>query len=92
VIRVTALYREQPEAERYERHAELCRRVEGSTFRHGRVLRTLSGEPELHYYAEFEFPDMDAFKAVADSEELRATGKDAAEMGVPHSVYLVSVD
>jgi hypothetical protein len=35
---------------------------------------------------------MDAFKAVADSEEFRATGKDAADMGYPHSVYLVSVD
>ena len=46
--------------------------------RHGRVLRTIHGEPELHYYAEFEFPDMDAFKAVADSPEFRATGKDAA--------------
>ena len=92
MIRVTALYRVQPDADRYEQHAGLCRRVPGSTFRHGRVLRTIHGEPELHYYAEFEFPDMDSFKAVADSEELRATGKDAAEMGVPHSVYLVSVD
>ena len=35
---------------------------------------------------------MDAFKAVADSEAFRATGQDAAEMGVPHSVYLISVD
>ncbi len=35
---------------------------------------------------------MDSFKAVADSEEFRATGKDAAEMGLPHSVYLVAVD
>ena len=92
MIRVTALYHEPPDADRYEQHAELCRKVEGSTFRHGRVLRTLHGEPELHHYAEFEFPDMDSFKAVADSDEMRATGKDAAEMGVPHSVYLVSVD
>ncbi len=92
MIRVIACYESQPDAERYERHAELCRRVEGSTFRHGRVLRTIHGEPELHYYAEFEFPDLDAFKAVSDSEEFRATGKDAAEMGIPHSVYLVSVD
>ena len=54
MIRVTALYREQPDADRYEQHAELCRRVPGSTFRHGRVLRTIHGEPEIHYYAEFE--------------------------------------
>jgi hypothetical protein len=49
-------------------------------------------EPELQYYAEFKFPDLDSFKAVADSEDFRATGKDAAEMGVAHSVYLVAVD
>jgi hypothetical protein len=86
------VYREPPDAGRYQQHVELCRRVAGSTFRHGRVLRTIHGDPELSYYAEFEFPDMDSFTAVADSEELRVTGTDAAEMGVPHSVYLVSVD
>jgi hypothetical protein len=92
VIRVMVAYSEQPDAERYERHVELCHRVAGATFRHGRVLRTLHGEPELHYYAEFEFPDMESFQAVADSDELRATGADAADMGKPHSVYLVNVD
>jgi hypothetical protein len=92
VIRVFVVYESPPDPERYERHAELCRKVPGATFRHGQVLRTLHGAPELHHYAEFEFPDMDAFKAVADSDEFRATGKDAAEMGVPHSVYLASVE
>jgi hypothetical protein len=91
MIRVIAVYESAPDARRYKRHVELCKRVPGSTFRHGPVLRTLFGN-ELLYYAEFEFPDTDAFKAVADSEEFRATGKDAAEMGVPHSVYLVSVE
>ncbi len=92
MVRVFVVYESAPDPERYERHAELCRRVPGATYRHGRVLRTLHGAPELHYYAEFEFPDMDSFKAVADVEEFRATGKDAAEMGVPHSVYLASVE
>jgi hypothetical protein len=92
MVRVFVVYESQPDAERYERHVELCRRVPGVTFRHGRVLRTLHGAPELYYYAEFEFPDMDAFKAVADADEFRATGKDAAEMGVPHSVYLAQVE
>ena len=92
VIRVIAVYEGQPDAERYERHAELCRQVPGVTFRHGRVLRTLHGAPELHYYAEFEFSDMDTFKAASDSGEFRATGKDAAEMGIPHSVYLTEVE
>ena len=70
MIRVIALYHEPVDDERYEQHVELCRQVPGSTFRHGRVLRTLFGEPELHHYAEFEFPDMDAFKAVADSDDV----------------------
>jgi hypothetical protein len=91
VIRVVALYDAEPDAARYEQHVELCRKVPGSTFRHGKVLRKLAGEHELSYYAEFEFPDMDSFQPVARSEELAATGKDAAEMGVPHSVYLVEV-
>jgi hypothetical protein len=46
----------------------------------------------LHYYAEFEFPDRASFDAVARSEELAATGKDAAEMGVPHAVYVVELE
>jgi hypothetical protein len=91
MIRVFVVYTQEPDAERYERHAELCRKIPGATFRHGKVLRTLHGEPELQYYAEFEFPGMDAFLAVAGSEEFRATGADAAEMGYPHSVYLASV-
>ena len=92
MIRVVAVYHEQPDPGRYAEHVEYCLKIPGAAFRHGRVLRTLHGEPELHYYAEFEFPDMDAFKAAADSDEFKATGKDAAEMGVPHSVYLASVD
>lgn len=92
MIRVFVVYEEEPEAARYEEHAGLCRQVPGVTFRHGKVLRTLHGQPELHHYAEFEFPDMDAFKAVADAPEFRATGKDAAEMGYPHSVYLAEVE
>lgn len=92
MVRVIAVYEAEPDPERYERHAELCRRVPGSTFRHGKVLRTLHGDRELHHYAEFEFPDLESFQAVARSEEMSATGKDAAELGVPHSVYLVEVD
>ena len=92
MVRVFMLYESEPDPGRYERHAELCRQVPGGTFRHGNVFGAPRGEPAYAYYAEFEFPDLAAFQAVADSEELRATGADAAEMGVPHSVYLISVD
>ena len=92
MIRVFVAYESEPAAARYEQHVELCRRVPGAVFRHGKVLRTLHGEPELAYYAEFEFPDLESFQSVAASEEFRTTGKDAAEMGIPHSVYLAEVE
>jgi hypothetical protein len=91
VIRVFVVYEQEPSAERYARHVELCRRVPGATFRHGRIVRTLHG-PELYHYAEFEFPDMAAFQLVSTSDEFRETGKDAAEMGYPHSVYVAEIE
>jgi hypothetical protein len=91
VIRVFVVCEQEPSAERYARHVELCRRVPGATFRHGRIVRTLHG-PELHHYAEFEFPDMAAFQIVSTSDEFRETGKDAAEMGYPHSVYVAEIE
>ena len=54
-----------------------CRAVPGGTFRHGKVFGAPMGEPTYLYYAEWEFPDMDAFKAAARTEEFMATGKDA---------------
>ena len=50
------------------------------------------GEPEFAYYAEFEFPDRDAFKAAASSPEFAATGKDAMAMGIPFKVHFASVE
>jgi len=44
VIRVFVVYEEEPDPERFEQHAELCRRVEGSTFRHGKVFGFASVE------------------------------------------------
>lgn len=82
MIRVFMLYEQEPDAERYEQHAELCRRVPGATaFRHGRVFGTPHGDPPYRYYAEWEFADMDAFKSAARTEEFAATGKDARELG-----------
>ena len=90
MIRVFVLYEREPDPDRYEQHAALCRKVPGGTFRHGKVTRTLAGD-ELAYYAEWEFPDSDAFRAAARTEEFAATGKDAAEMGIPHSVHVADL-
>src|SRR5262245_60079704 len=35
MIRVFVVYQAEPDPALYERHAELCRSVEGGTFRHG---------------------------------------------------------
>jgi uncharacterized protein (TIGR02118 family) len=92
VIRAFVLYDEEPEAERYARHVELCRAVPGAeAFRHGRVFGSPMGDPAYRYYAEFEFADMDAFKAAARSPEFAATGKDAMEMGVRFKVLFADL-
>jgi hypothetical protein len=91
MVRAFVVYEAEPDAERYEQHAELCRKVLGSTFRHGPIFGAPMGEPQYHYYAEWEFPDMDTFKAAARSEEFMATGKDAMEMGVRFHVHFAEI-
>jgi hypothetical protein len=92
VIRVFIVYEQEPEAERYKQHAGLCRRVQGGTFRHGKVFGAPFGEPRYAYYAEWEFPDREAFQAAARTPEFAATGKDAMDMGVPLHVLFANVD
>jgi len=92
MIRVFMVYEAEPEGERYERHAELCRRVPGGTFRHGRVFGAPRGEPSFRYYAEWEFPDLEAFEAAASTPEFKATGTDAREMGVPLQVHFAEIE
>ena len=91
MIRAFVVYEAEPDAERFERHAQLCRQVPGGTFRHGRIFAAPMGEPKFKYYAEWEFPDMDAFKAASRTEQFAATGKDAIEMGVPFHVQCAEV-
>ena len=91
MIRAFVVYEGEPEPERFEQHAELCRKVPGGTFRHGRVFGAPLGEPRFRYYAEWEFADMDAFKAAARTQEFMDTGKDAVAMGVPFQVHFADV-
>jgi hypothetical protein len=91
MVRVFVLYEQEPDAERYERHAELCRKVPGGTFRHGKVFGAPMGEPLYPYYAEWEFADQDAFRAAARTDEFMATGKDAMEMGGRFHVLFADV-
>ena len=91
MIRAFVVYEGEPEAERYEQHAELCRKVPGATFRHGRVFGVPVGEPRFRYYAEWEFPDMEAFKSAARSPEFMETGKDAMSMRIPFQVHFADI-
>jgi uncharacterized protein (TIGR02118 family) len=92
VIRVFVVYEGEPDPERYERHAELCRAVPGGTFRHGKVFGAPMGEPKFGYYAEWEFPDRETFKEAVRTPEMAATGKDAMEMGVRFHVHFAGLE
>jgi hypothetical protein len=83
MIRVVVLYEQVPDAAQYEEHAELCRRVPGGTFRHGRIFGSPMGDPAHAYYAEWEFADRTSFDAAARSDEFMATGRDARDRGLP---------
>ena len=91
MVRAFVLYEQEPDAGRYKQHADLCRKVPGGTFRHGKVFGAPMGEPAYAYYAEWEFPDRDAFNKAARSEEFMATGKDAMEMGGRFHVLFADV-
>src|SRR4051794_328614 len=44
MVRVMVLYEVAPPGDRYAEHVELCRQVEGATFRHGAVFGTPTGD------------------------------------------------
>ena len=91
MVRVIVTYEELPDPDRYEQHAQLCHKVPGITFRHGKVFGAPFGEPAFQYYAEMEFADMDAFKAATRTPEFQATGTDSREMGYSSHVHFVEV-
>jgi hypothetical protein len=92
VVRVVVLYGEEPDAQQYAAHAEVCRRVPGGTFRHGKVFGAPMGDPEHRYLAEWEFEDDEAFRTATRSEEFMATAHDARERGLPRpTVEFVSL-
>lgn len=83
MYRVTVLYDEEPQADSYAEHVELCKQVPNGVFRHGRVTGSPMGEPKHAFYAEWEFADKAAFDAAVRSDAFMATGKDAYKRGFP---------
>jgi len=92
MVRAVILYEREPEPERYAQHVRLCRAVDCGAFRHGKAFGAPSGQPAFAYYAEFEWDDLEAFKASARTEAFAATGKDAAALGIPFTVTFVEVE
>jgi hypothetical protein len=91
VVRVFVLYEQEPPADQYAEHVELCRReVPEATLRHGRILGSPQGEPEYRYYFEFELPDRDAWKRSQDG--LVRSAQDAEGLGVPFKAFFAEVD
>jgi hypothetical protein len=83
MYRVIVFYEQEPDAEAYAAHAEVCRRVPNAVFRHGKVLGSPMGEAKHTYFAEWEFADKDAFDNGTKSDEFMASGKDARDRGLP---------
>ena len=92
MVRVFVLYEDEPDSDRYEQHAELCSKVSGGTFRHGPVFGGPTGESQFKYYAEWEFPDREAFAAATRSDEFRATGPDAMAMGKRFQAHFAEIE
>jgi hypothetical protein len=92
MVRVFVVYEEEPDPARFEQHAELCRRVGGGTFRHGKVFGAPMGEPRFRYYAEWEFPDMETFNTASRSPAFMETGNDAMAMGLRFQVHFAELE
>ena len=91
MIRVFVLYSETPDPERYAQHVELNEReVPSATIRHGRVLGSATGDSDVAYYFEYEFPDRDTWKAA--QEGMIRAAEDAQRLGVPFRVYFAEID
>jgi len=92
MVRMAVLYEREVEPDRYRRHIEdFADKVECQAFRHGKALGSPFDKPAFAYYAEFEWADMDAFKAGTRSKEFAASGADAMEMGIPFSATFVEL-
>ena len=92
MIRALVLFDGAPEPDRYRQHLdEFGKKVACDAFRQGRIFGSPFGEPKFHHYAEFEWADMDAFKAAANSPEFAAAGEDAIAMGVPFTVHFADL-
>jgi hypothetical protein len=92
VIRAVILFEAEPEPERYRQHIDhFAKKVPCRAIRHGRIFGSPFGEPKFRHYAEFEWEDMESFKAATSGPEFPASGEDAMAMGVPFTVHFAEI-
>ena len=84
MVRAFVQFESEPDAERYQRHLdEFVSKVECKAFRHGKIFGSPFGEPKFRQYAEFEWDDMESFKAAVNSEAFAASGSGRDVHGRP---------
>jgi hypothetical protein len=92
MVRAFVLFEGEVDPERYQQHVdEFAARVPCRAFRHGKIFGSPFGEPKFRQYAEFEWDDMESFKAAANGPEFAASGRDAMHMGVPFNVHFTEL-
>jgi hypothetical protein len=91
MFRAVVLWERAPDPEWYSRHAELCKKVPGVTFRAGRIFGSPAGKPDRELYAEFEFVDRESFDRGMTSAEMGAAVEDGQTQGIPFHVYFVEL-
>jgi hypothetical protein len=93
MVRAFVLFEGELDPERYQQHVdEFGSKVPCTAFRNGKVFGSPFGAPKFQHYAEFEWNDMESFKAAANGPEFAAAGKDAMEMGVPFNVHFATLE
>ena len=90
MIKVIVLYPQAPDEDAYAAHLDVTQgEVPLATTRHGRIFGSPAGKPEYEYLFEYEFPDMEAFRA--SGAGLQASAEDAQKLGVPFTVLFADV-
>jgi hypothetical protein len=92
MVRAFVLFESEVDPEHYRRHIDdFASKVSCRAIRHGKIFGSPFGEPQFRQYAEFEWDDMESFKAGTNSEEFAASGADAMKMGVPFVVHFTEL-
>ena len=91
MVRAFVVYEGEIDEQRFEQHAQLCRKVEGGVFRHGHVFGAPMGEPPLQVLRRVGVPRQGGLQGGARTPEFMDTGRDAMAMGIPMVVSFADI-